>query len=162
MKRLMILLLLTLVFAGCTPQESRLVDGYRSTDDLGKAVVNALNTKDSEGLYKLCVTKDVYAAHVFPSFPASKYNFTADFAFSNMNKNTLIGVKRGINRHGGQNLSFVDLKFTEPSETYDGFRLHNGTVLTVRNEDGKEIDLDFVGVVIEMDRQYKILGFNKF
>jgi hypothetical protein len=135
---------------------------FASPADLGRAVVEGLNANDPEALYRLLVSKQEYTGELWPAFPASdpKFNFTPEFAWSNLYKKCVIGIEKRTARHGGKNLSFSGIRFDRPTEAYNGFRLHRGTVLTVRNPDGKEGELKFLGSVVEKGGRYRLLSYD--
>ena len=114
-----------------------------SPDQLGLAVVNALNQEDIEALNRLRVERKEYLDWIWPAFPASRppNNFPGDFAWSNLNRKCNTGMKKWIARYGGHDLKFVGIRFDQPRETYDGFQLLRGTVLTLQNATGKESEL---------------------
>ncbi len=132
-----------------------------SPDQLGQAVVNALNRKDIEHLNRLRVQREEFLDWVWPAFPASRppSNFPGDFAWSNMNKKCNTGMKKWINRYGGHNLKFVGIRFDRPSETYDGFQLLRGTVLTLQNTAGEKRELKILGSVVVKNEKYKLLSY---
>ena len=129
-----------------------------SPDHLGLVVVDALNQKDIVQLNELRVQREEYLSWIYPSFPKS--NFSPDFAWSNLNKKCYVGMKRWINRYGGLNLSFVNIRFDEPTESYDGFQLLRGTVLTLQNSAGQKGELKILGSVVMMDNRYKLLSYD--
>ena len=128
---------------------------------LGHAVVDALNQEDIDGLHRLRVNRDEYYSWIWLAFPASRppYNFTADFAWSNLNKKCIVGANSWIEQYGGQNLAFVDVDFDRPTEEYEGFRLLRGSVLTVQNMNGKKIELRILGSVVKKGNRYKLLSY---
>ena len=132
-----------------------------SPDQLGLAVVDALNRKDIEQLNRLRVQREAFLDWIWPEFPASRppSNFPGDFAWSNMNKKCNIGMKKWIDRYGGHNLKFVGIRFDQPSETYDGFQLLRGTVLTLQNAAGEKRELQILGSVIHKNNRYKLLSY---
>ena len=132
-----------------------------STDQLGLAVVDALNHKDIEHLHRLRVQREEFLDWIWPEFPASRppSNFPGDFAWSNMNKKCNIGMKKWITRYGGQNLTFVGIRFERPQETYDGFQLLRGTILTLQNTAGEKRDLKILGSVVVKNNRYKLLSY---
>ena len=133
-----------------------------SPDQLGLAVVDALNQKDIEQLNRLRVQREAYLDWIWPAFPASRppNNFPGDFAWSNLNKKCNTGMKKWIAHFGGHNLKFVDIRFDRPSETYEGFQLLRGTVLTLQNAAGENRELKILGsVVVKNDRKYKLLSY---
>ena len=132
-----------------------------SPDQLGLAVVDALNRKDIEHLNRLRVQREAFMDWIWPAFPASRppSNFPGDFAWSNMNKKCNIGMKKWIARYGGQNLKFVSIRFDRPSEPYDGFQLLRGTVLTLQNAAGEKRELKILGSVVVKNGRYKLLSY---
>ena len=150
---------------GCEPSHrgSRgwVTQPLHSPDALGLAVVDALNRKDIVQLNRLRVQRGEFLNWIWPAFPASRppSNFPADFAWSNMNKKCNIGMKKWIVRYGGHNLKFVSIRFDRPSETYNGFQLLRGTVLTLQNPAGQKQDVKILGSVIMKKNRYKLLSY---
>ena len=129
-----------------------------SPDQLGLAVVDALNQKNIKKLNELRVQKQEYLSWIYPAFPKS--SFSPDFAWSNLNKKCNIGMKRWIDQYGGRNLSFVNIRFDKPTENYDGFQLLRGTVLTLQNSVGEKAELKILGSVVLMKNRYKLLSYD--
>lgn len=148
---------------GCEKSNRRgwVTQPLHSPDQLGLAVVDALNNKDIEHLNRLRVQREEFLDWIWPEFPASRppSNFPGDFAWSNMNKKCNIGMKKWIDRYGGRNLKFVAIRFDRPQETYDAFRLLRGTVLTLQNAAGEKRDLKILGSVIVKDDRCKLLSY---
>jgi hypothetical protein len=156
---LLVVLLVYSSSAGCKkPMWENSLD---SPDQLGLAVVDALNHKDIEHLNRLRVQRAEFLDWIWPEFPASRppSNFPGDFAWSNMNKKCNIGMKKWITRYGGKNLTFVGIRFKRPQETYDGFQLLRGTILTLQNTAGEKQDLKILGSVVVKNNRYKLLSY---
>ena len=128
-----------------------------SPDQLGLAVVDALNSKDIERLNAYRVQRCEYVSWIFPAFPKS--DFTSDFAWSNLNKRCNVGMRRWIDRFGGLNLSYVEMRFDKPTQIYNGFELLRGTVLRLKNATGQELDLKILGSVVKKNDRYKLLSY---
>ena len=148
---------------GCEKPNRRdwVTQSLHSPDQLGLAVVDALNRKNIEHLNRLRVQREAFMDWIWPAFPASRppSNFPGDFAWSNMNKKCNIGMKKWIARYGGHNLKFVSLRFDRPSETYAGFQLLRGTVLTLENAAGEKWELKILGSVVVKNSRYKLLSY---
>ncbi|MCY3723161.1 MAG: hypothetical protein OXG97_13145 [Candidatus Poribacteria bacterium] len=157
-------ILLTVLFAysslvGC---EKRVWENsLDSPDQLGLAVVDALNREDIEQLNRLRVQREEYLDWIWPAFPASRppNNFPGDFAWSNLNKKCNIGMKKWIAHFGAVNLKFVAIRFDRPKETYQGFQLLRGTVLTLQNVAGEKRELQILGSVVVKNDRYKLLSY---
>ena len=146
-------------FVGCEKRVWK--NSLDSPDQLGLAVVDALNRKDIEQLDRLRVQRQEYLDWIWPAFPASRppNNFPGDFAWSNLNKKCNIGMKKWIAYFGGHHLKFVDIRFDRPSETYEGFQLLRGTVLTLQNVAGEKRELKILGSVVVKNDRYKLLSY---
>ena len=144
---------------GC--EKSDWKNSLDSPCQLGLAVVDALNRKDIEQLDRLRVQREEYLDWIWPAFPASRppNNFPGDFAWSNLNKKCNIGMRKWIAHFGGHNLKFVDIRFDRPQETYEGFQLLRGTVLTLQNAAGEQRELKILGSVVVKNNRYKLLSY---
>lgn len=155
-----ILLVLLIVSIGWIKKNSW-AGSMDSQAALGQAVVDALNRGDIDGLHRLRVSRDEYLSWIWPAFPASRppYNFTANFAWSNLNKKCIFGTSSWIEEYGGQNLGFVGMEFDRPTEAYKDFKLLRGTVLTVQKASGKKVKLRILGSVVKKGNHYKLLSY---
>ena len=137
--------------------------GYGETpEQLGQAIVEALNAQSEEDLHRLRVDQEQYEKELWPEFPSSRpeLNFTAEFAWGNMNKKCLVGVTKWVRLYGGKNYEFVRIQFNRPIQSYDTFTLRRGTLLTVRTPDGNERELRILGSVVEKDNYYRLLSYD--
>ncbi len=156
---------LKLIAACCTLavwacSDATLQRGYGETpEELGRAVVVALNTKSAEQLFHLSVDKDQYIDELWPEFPQNP-GFTGEFAWSNLNKRNLKGIPKWVRNYGGKNYDFVRIRFTRPTRDYKKFKLRGGTVLTVKTPEGDERDLHILGSIVEKERYYRLLSYD--
>ncbi len=157
-----IFLILLFVWSGWVGCEQAVwKDSLDSPDQLGLAVVDALNRKDIELLNRLRVQRQEYLEWIWPAFPASHppSNFPGDFAWSNLNTKCNIGMKKWIARYGAHDLHFVSIRFDQPQENYDGFHLLRGTVLALQNTAGEKQELEILGSVVVKNGRYKLLSY---
>lgn len=155
-----LLLLITLTVWSCShPAIKR---GYGQTpEELGEAVVSALNAGSADDLHRLRVDAEQYQKELWPEFPSSRpeLNFTPDFAWGNINKKCLQGVAKWVRRYGEKDYEFVRIQFTRPTQEYNTFKLRRGTILTVRTPEGEERDLRILGSVVEKENHYRLLSY---
>jgi hypothetical protein len=153
------LIFIAILFMGCEKREGE--QRLDSPEALGRAVVDALNRRDVNALHRLRVGKEEYLSWLWPAFPASRQSngFPPDFAWSNLNKKCLMGVEKWSRMYGGQELSFVSLRFEKASEKYKGFRLLRGTTLIVKRPDGNQTELKILGSLVESAGRYKLLSY---
>ncbi len=149
-------LLFSISLMGCQRQVWE--NSLDSPDQLGLAVVDALNQKDIVQLNDLRVQRKEYLSWIYPAFPKS--GFPSDFAWSNLNKKCSVGMKRWIDQYGGLNLSFVNIRFDKPTTSYDGFQLLRGTVLTLQNPAGQKQELKILGSIVMKNNRCKLLSYD--
>ena len=150
------ILLFSCSLIGCEPRTWK--NSLDSPDQLGLAVVDALNRKDIVRLNELRVQRKAYLSWIYPTFPKS--GFPPDFAWANLNKRCNIGMRRWIKRYGGLEFKFVNIRFDEPTKIYEGFQLLRGTVLTLQNSVGQKQELKILGSVVVKDNRCKLLSYD--
>ena len=136
---------------------------FISPTHIGQVCVDALNRGDTDALHRLRVNRDEYLSWIWPEFPAGRppRNFPGDFAWSNLNKQSVLGLGKWLRSYGGKDLTFVDIRFEKPIEKYKGFTLLRGSMLTVRNANGKNVNLRILESVVEKAGRYKLLSFKE-
>ena len=148
-------LLFSLGLIGC--EQRTWENSLDSPDQIGLEVVEALNQRDIEKLNRLRIQRKEYVSWIYPAFP--KTNFPVDFAWNNLNKNCNIGMKRWIESYGDLNLNFINIRFNKPRESYMGFHLLRGTVLTLQDASGKKLELNILGSIVVMNDRCKLLSY---
>ena len=133
---------------------------FSSLEQLGDAAAKALSSGDAEALRRLRVNREEFLGWIWEAFPASQppQNFPGDFAWDNLNKDSARGERNWAEQYGGREWTFAAVRFDEPTEKYDGFRLLRGTALILKDESGKRYELRILGSVIEKRGRYKLLS----
>jgi len=133
--------------------------GCRSVDELMTKLLAALEAKDLPGLENLRVTRQEHTDLLWPEFDAKNHNVDPDFAWDMLNRRSHVGAGRAIGDYGGQELTVIGVEFTRDLERYASFVLHRGTILHARTQTGEMLDLRFLGSVVELDGQFKLLSY---
>ena len=156
-----IILLVLLIIAIGWHRKTSWAGSLDSPAALGHAVVDALNRGDVDGLHRLRVNRDEYLSWIWHAFPASRppYNFTPEFAWSNLDKKCVLGANSWIERYGRQDLVFIAIQFDRPTEVYKGFTLLRGTVLIVQQASGNKVELRILGSIVKKGNRYKLLSY---
>ena len=136
---------------------------FNSLDHIGQVCVDALNRGDADALHRLRVNRDEYLSWIWHEFPAAHppNNFPGDFAWANLNKQSVLGLGKWLRTYGSKDFTFVDIRFEKPTEKYNGFTLLRGSVLTVRNPNGNNLELRILGSVVKKAGRYKLLSFKE-
>jgi hypothetical protein len=145
-----------------TPAASagKLSDASPSVEALARRVVSAVAAGDRKALALARVTEKEFRELVWPELPASKVpNVTADFAWSQASLHNHAGFERVLENHRGRIYEVVAIRFLGGVTSYKSFKVHNKSVLTVRDETGAVRDVRLFGSVLELDGQYKLFSY---
>jgi len=138
------------------------VGGVASLDELGRAVVAALNARDAESLVALAVDKAEYTGRLFPAIVthAGAESMGRDVLWDMHAHQSRDDMRRALDLHGGANLSFVRF---EPRRTVRraGVVFHQRPHVIVRDEGGAERTLQILASLVEHEstQTFKLLGF---
>lgn len=135
------------------------MDHARSGDRaLAEAVLRALEREDRAGLETLLVTREEHRELLWPELPERTY-FSFERARELNERNTRKAVRRALERYGGRTLQLVGLDYTRKTEVYDGFTLHRGARLRVRDAaTGEVAAIEVLDVLVEMEGGWKLFN----
>ncbi len=136
----------------------RLSDGATSLQHLGRMLVHAIHHTSPDSLRRLCLTRDEFTDILWREFPESRpaTGLTAVDGWFLLDARLRGGVSKILNERGGQHLEFLRWERTGVTRDYKNFRLHNGMVLVVRDERGREQPLVYIRAVAERRGVFKI------
>lgn len=171
-KNLLLILLVTAMMLSCAEQKkdqadakipsvSEFSNGASSIDSLMLTFVSTLNNGDSTGLKALLITEAEHNQLLGPEFHMhypSVSNESIPVLWENLNLKTTKGFNKLTGNYFRKNYSFVSVRFEEAVETYRSFRLHQGTVVMLRDSTGNEFELRLLGSVAERSGYFKILS----
>lgn len=155
--------ILWVVVAGCGHLEAsrRLVNSFETPEALVQAVLDKLAERDEAGLLAYMVTRDEHRELFWDQLPESKH-LPFDYARHLNLRNSTKGVRRAIEKFGGQEFEVVSLRFTGEPESYDGFTIHFVDDLTVRRvSDGVTGPLPILDVIVEWHGRWKLMNYDE-
>lgn len=164
-RRLTTLLFALLFLSMCTSKEgtSRLNNACDSIEDLSKQVLEAVYNKDIERLKAMAITPEEYELYIWPQSPISKikkwqenYNFVRNQQFSRSS----LSLRQMLARYGGRQYSLIRVRFADETTDHTIYKAHRDTRLIVTSPEGKEVELNLFGSIVEMDGQFKIMSFD--
>jgi hypothetical protein len=143
-----------------TPRDERkLFHAATSVEDLVRQVLAAVDAEDMQGLTDLRVTEREHNELLWPEFSAKDHNVDLDFAWDMLNTRSHTNQGRTIGTWRGQGLDFTAVRFERGVESYKTFTLHRGTLVAARTAQGGDVDLRFIGSILELDGQFKVLSY---
>ncbi|MEW6130175.1 MAG: hypothetical protein AB1757_24275 [Acidobacteriota bacterium] len=145
-----------------TSQSARriLANAETSPEALCRNLLNALARQDLEALKAMRITKDEFCNYLFPELPSSRLpNVTCDFVWQQATLKSDGGFYKMYPQHQGKKYAFVALRFAKGQDTYSTYRIHKASLITVRDETGKQQELRLFGSLLEMDGKYKLISF---
>jgi hypothetical protein len=137
----------------------RLHHAARSPEELVDRVLAAVEASDLATLTDLRVDEREHNELLWPEFPARNQNVQLAFAWANLNTRSHTNARRAISTWGGQELARTALRFERGIASYPTFELHNGTAVDAQTPDGREVELRFLGSLLELDGQWKVLSY---
>lgn len=160
------LALFTLLTLGaCADADGRPVDGaglthaHRSPEAMARAVLAGVETRDRESLERLLVTQEEHRDLLWERLPESGY-MTFGEARTLNERNTAEALRDLLRTHGGTTYELVEISFTGEPEVYDGFTLHRGARLRVREEEsGRVGTVPVLDVVLEKGGLWKPMHY---
>jgi len=136
----------------------RFQGGARSLDDLGRQVCRALHHENSDSLLQLCVAADEFRVVLWREFPQSRpaTGLTWQDAWSALSMRLQGGCRGAVQDYGGSFYEFLRFERRDTTAQYKNFRLHNGLILVVRNDQGAVERFDWLRSVAERKGVFKI------
>ncbi len=149
--------------AACQRQRSRppLSNTFGSPEDLGRAVLRLLLSRDLAGLRTLALTRDEFEAWVWPRLPASRpeRNMPMDFVWDRLHQRSELSLAATMARHGGHPMSLDAVLFEGETTDYVDFLVRRDTVLVVRTADNVVEKVRLFGSLLTMGDRHKVFSF---
>jgi hypothetical protein len=154
-------LLFGLIISSISCESSPLSNSFSSAEALAEAVLDALDQEDRDAMLALMVTREEHLDVLWEQLP-ERNHLSFDYVRLLNERNSNKGIREAISRFGGTKFELLSIEFTKPSEVYEGYTLHLGTVLTVRRvSDGLEGELPILDVVLEYGGRWKLMNYEE-
>ena len=159
MRRLLLVLLCGT--AACASAPPPLTHAADSPEALGRAVVERLAARDTEGLRQLMLTRDEFETHVWPHLPASRpeTNMPMSFVWNRLQQQSEGHLAQVVARHGGQPMTFVGIATTGDSSAYGAVHVDRESTLTVRTAAGAVEEVRLFGSIVRQGSRYKVFSY---
>jgi hypothetical protein len=148
--------------AGCSrPSPPPLSHTFESPDALAREVLARLARNDKAGLQALALTRDEFAAHVYPKLPASRpeRNTSLSFVWGRLKQQSDLSLAANMARHGGRGYTLQEVTFEGETSDYGTFTVQRESVLVVRTTEGVVERIRIFGSMLVMDGRYKVFSY---
>ncbi|MFZ5906455.1 MAG: hypothetical protein ACOYVJ_03465 [Nitrospirota bacterium] len=132
-----------------------------SVDELCREVLALVAQKNRNALEALALTEDEVKEYIWPYDEHSRPEVNMPFAFwwGDLHKRSSFRLTQTLQKFGGKKFELVSVRFGEDSMHYHNAIVHRDTRLTVRDEEGREWDVELFGSIVELNGQYKIFSY---
>ena len=163
------ILVLTLVMAltslaACSDAaaNSPLENARSSKEAVARALLEAVEDRDTAAIRALVVTREEYEELIWPELP-DRDQMPFDFAWSLNRAGSRKGIAELVDRLGGAPLALESFHFDEDPEVYAGFTLHRGArVLARRGDTGAIGRVPSLDVLVEYGGGWKLMNVDRY
>jgi hypothetical protein len=134
---------------------------FESADALARAVLDALEKRDADGLGQLALSESEFRDHVWPELPTSRpeRNVPFEYAWGQLKQRSDGSLGATLARYGGRSLRFVQTRFTGETTTYRSFSVMRDSEIIAADEMGRDLILRLYGSAMLKDGRYKLYSF---
>jgi hypothetical protein len=124
-------------------------------------VLDALERRDLEGLRALALNEREFRDHVWPKLPAARpeRNLPFSYVWGDLHQKSETALRGTLAAHGGRHYELVATRATGEATRYETYTVYRETLLTVRNEQGTELNLRLFGSTIEENGGWKVFSY---
>ena len=116
----------------------RFTHGQPSLEALARAILHGVHHENQDTLFKLCVHSDEFRVILWPEFPNSRpvTGLRWEDAWNVLYGRLWGGVHIALRDYGGHAYQLVRVE-VGGTETYKNFKLHDGIVMVVKDDEGQ-------------------------
>jgi siroheme synthase (precorrin-2 oxidase/ferrochelatase) len=126
-------------------------------------VLEAVYNNDIERLKAMAITSEEYESYIWPQSPLSKikqWQENYDFVWKQQFSRSSHSLRQMLARYGGRQYTLIRVRFEDDTTDHAIYKAHRDARLLVENPEGKEMELNLFGSIVEMDSQFKIMSFD--
>lgn len=132
--------------------------GLKNLDDVGRTICRLLAHKDRDSLNAICVADSEFREIMWREFPQSRpaTGLQWDDAWRVLTMRLQSGCSDAVGEFGGHYWQFLRFERADTTAKYKNFKLHNGLVMVVKNEQGETEKHGWLRSVVERKGRFKI------
>jgi len=127
---------------------------------LASAVLDALASRNRQGLEALALNETEFRDHVWPRLPASRpeRNLPFSYVWGELRQKSAQALTSVLSREGGKRYELIDVRFAADSD-YGTYRVRRGATFQVRDASGMQFDVRVCGSMLEQDGAWKVFSY---
>ncbi len=147
--------------SGCAPSAPPLQGAVESREALGRAVVERVAARDVAGLRQLMLTRDEFAAHVWPHLPTSRpgTNMPMAFVWNRLRQQSEGRLAQVVSHYGGTTARFVEITTRGETTTYGDVVVHRDSRITLQHASGDVEQVELFGSVVRQGSRWKVFSY---
>jgi hypothetical protein len=159
--RSFIALLVCALAAACGFMSPPLPSSHDSIEALSRAVLQAIERRDTEALSRLALNEEEFREHVWPELPAARpeRNLPFSYVWRDLHQKSGTTLTHTLAAHGGKRYQLVSIRFTGESTPYRSYLVHRESELAVKDQAGTQHTLRMFGSVIEKRGRFKVFSY---
>ena len=159
--RLLVLVVASFVILACGESRAPLAHSVESPEALARAVLKAIEQRDSDALHALAINRQEFAEHVWQELPAARpeRNLSVSYVWGDLNQKSNIMLRETLAAHGGKKYDLVSVRFLGETTRYPSYLVHRESELTVGDTSGHEQNIRLFGSVIEKNKRFKVFSY---
>ncbi len=148
-----------------SPNPTPLTGGMASSEELVRAGLKALQRNDTTALVELMITPEEYSAIIYPELGKhwSGARDTRETITDWMKRNHFGSAEKGLRRmlrdFGGRSFRLDSVTFGDSIQVYPSYTIHQQTLVSVTDAEGKHRDLRAFGSIVEKAGIFKLLSW---
>ena len=144
---------------GCSAEP--LPHSHDSPEALARAVLKAIEERDTGALYALALNKEEFTEHVWPELPAARpeRNLSVDFVWGDLQLKSNVTLRDTLAAHGGNRYEFIRMAFLGDTTAYGSYRVRRESELTVKDSTGTSRQIRMFGSMLEKNGRYKVFSY---
>lgn len=152
---------LGILCSGCGPSTPLLSNAHPSAEALATAVLAAVERRDIVSLTQLALNEQEFREHVWPELPAARpeRNLPFSYVWGDLHQKSESFLAQTIQEHGGRRYTLLGVRFDGESTAYPSYAVYRETVVRVRDESGRNVDLRVFGSSVVKDGHWKVFSY---
>lgn len=143
----------------------QLSESAGSVDALVKEALNAYAGSDTATLERMLITQQEFDNYLYPEFgrhyPAARDTGrqVREFIWNNHMLSAAKAMRKSLRELGGQRMELISVNFKDGVKDFGSYKIHEGTEVKVRLNDGDDAEMMALGSIVEMNGRYKLLSY---